>query len=113
LSEVRRRAIVMKRYAHSLWEEVRTGPIWTSRPKPDIDAAVTINIGSSASFIEYGAEEAQLGHFPVVLVVRDKAERAVQANDLEEFVECASAILDNLDSMVAKLITGATGSAPK
>jgi hypothetical protein len=113
LSEVRRRAIVMKRYALSLWEEVRTGSFWESRPKPGIDAALVTNIGSSASFIDHGAEEAQLGHFPVVLVVRDDAERAVRAKDLEEFVESASAILDNLDSMVAKLITQATGSAPK
>jgi hypothetical protein len=111
-SEVRRRATVMKRYTLSLWEEVRTGPFWKSHPKPGIDAALAINIGSSASFIDHGAEEAQLGHFPIVLVVRDDVERAVQANDLEEFVEAASAILDNLDSMVVKLNAQATGSPP-
>jgi hypothetical protein len=108
LVEVRRRAVVMKRYVHSLWDWVSIGPGRESRLKPGIDGMIAISIGGSASSIEDGVGDAQLGHFPVVMIIRDGGgERAVEAKDLEEFVVSASTILDGLDLMMPALTKGA------
>ena len=57
---------------------------------------------------EDGVGDAQLGHFPVVMIIRDGGgERAVEAKDLEEFVVSASTILDGLDLMMPALTKGA------
>ena len=106
LSEVRRRATVMKNYLFSLYNRESYGPYGgTWKLKPGVDGSDVIRLGGAASMIDM-SEQAQLGKFPVVVMFPPDGEEVVRAKDLEEFLVAATTVLDSLDSGVREVAAG-------
>jgi hypothetical protein len=94
LSEIRRRAAAMKQYVFSLWKmERHERGFSTSKLRAGVDAKLATKIGSTASVIDTGAEQAQLGAFPAPLMFADDGNTIIRASDLDNFVVSASRIV--------------------
>ena len=81
-------------------EEYRDGA-WVSAPRPGVDdGGYFFNLGR-VSFLDMGLKQARLGHFPVVVsVTSPPRDERILASDLEDLIEKAGQVLDEIEHWV-------------
>ena len=71
-----------------------------SRAKPHVDGDSVIRALGISAIVEMGAEEAEHGQFPIVVVFPDESGR--KTKNLEEFLEAATFNLDEAERLLAE-----------